>query len=294
VIAQLFMSGKRAAAATLALTAVLGTGAAVWAAGSDTHIARQKWSFSGLLGTFDQAQLQRGFKVYSETCARCHGVKRLAFRNLVQPGGPSFPEAGVKSLAADKFKVDAEPNDQGKVLKRPAVLSDNIPPPFKNEQEARAAQPGGALPPDLSLIAKARGIESDTPFYLVPLATLGDIISGYQEAGVDYVYAFLIGFKPAPAGVKVPDGMNYNAAFPAPHFTGMPNPFAAGDGDITYTDGTPPTVDNYARDVSAFLAWAADPRLEERKRLGLLVMGYLLITSILLYFAKQRVWSKLH
>jgi cytochrome c1 len=289
------IDGRRAGAAAL-LAAALGTVAAVHAAGGDehAHIERQKWTFSGLLGKFDETQLQRGFRVYTEVCARCHGVKRLAFRNLMEPGGPQFPEGGVKTLAAEKFKVDAEPNDQGKVLKRPAVLSDNIPPPFRNDQEARAAQPGGALPPDLSLIAKARGIESNAPFYMVPLSMLGDIIRGYQEAGPDDVYAYLTGYKTPPEKLKVPDGMNYNAAFPSPHLTAMPNPFAAGDGLVKYDDGTPGTVDNYARDVTAFLAWAADPKLEERKRLGLLVMGYLLITAILLYFAKRRVWSKAH
>ena len=122
----------------------LASGAPAWAAG-DEHalIDRQKWTFAGLLGNFDQGQLQRGFKVYAEVCARCHGVKRLAFRNLAEPGGPGFPEAGVKSLAAT-YKVDAEPNDQGKVVKRPAILTDSIPSPFKNEQEARATLNGGA------------------------------------------------------------------------------------------------------------------------------------------------------
>ena len=285
----------KTAAAAAVLAATLGAGAAAWAAGDEpAPIARQKWTFSGMLGKFDAGQLQRGFKVYSEVCARCHGVKRLSFRNLAQPGGPEFPEAGVKSLAADTYKVDAEPNDQGKVLKRPAVLADHIPPPYKNEQEARASQPGGALPPDLSLITKARGIEFHAPFYMVPLTMLRDILAGYQEAGADYVYAYLTGFKEPPADAKVPDGMNFNEAFPAPHFTAMPNPFAGGDGLVKYDDGTPGTVDNYARDVTAFLAWAGDPGLAERKRLGLLVTLYLLITSILLYFAKRRIWSKVH
>src|SRR5262249_12564853 len=144
------------------------------------------------------------------------------FRNLAQPGGPSFPEAGVKSLAANNYKGDAEPNDQGKGLKRPGIPPHNIPLPFKNDQGARAGQPGGALPPDLSLIARARGLESETPFYLVPLTMLRDIIGGYQEGGVDYTYAFLTGFKEPTQGTKVPEGMNYNVAFPAPHFTGMP------------------------------------------------------------------------
>jgi ubiquinol-cytochrome c reductase cytochrome c1 subunit len=288
------MRSVKAGAAAVLLAAAVGASAPARAADEHAHIERQKWSFSGLLGTFNQAQLQRGFKVYSEVCSRCHGVKRVAFRNLVQPGGPSFPEAGVKSLAASNYKVDAEPNDQGKVLKRPAVLADHIPSPFKNDQEARSAQPGGALPPDLSLIARARGVESDAPFYLVPLTMLRDIVGGYQEGGVDYLYAYLTGYKEPPQGTKVPDGMNYNVAFPAPHFTGMPNPFAGGDGLVKYTDGTPATVDNYARDVAAFLAWTANPELEARKRLGILVMGYLLITTLLLYFAKRRIWSKAH
>jgi ubiquinol-cytochrome c reductase cytochrome c1 subunit len=289
------IKGTRAAATVaLLLTAAVGAGASAWAAGSEApHIQRQKWTFSGVLGKYDQAQLQRGFKVYAEVCSRCHGVKRLAFRNLAQPGGPQFPEAGVKSLAA-KYQVDAEPNDQGKVLKRPAVLSDHMPSPYKNEQEARASQPGGALPPDLSLIARARAAESSTPFYMVPLAMLRDIVGGYQEAGVDYVYAYLTGYKSPPADVKVPDGMNYNHAFPSPHMTAMPDPFAGGPGLVKYDDGTPETVDNYARDVAAFLGWLANPELEERKRLGILAMGYLLITTVLLYFAKRRVWSKVH
>jgi cytochrome c1 len=235
--------------------------------------------------------LQRGFKVYVDACARCHGLKRIDFRNLAQPGGPSFPEAAVKSLAAT-YQVDAEPNDQGKIVKRPAVLTDHIPSPYKNEQEARAAL-NGALPPDLSLITKARGIESNAPFYLVPKNMLVDIVTCYQEAGADYLYAFLKGFVDPPAGTKVPDGMNYNASFPS-HMTAMPNPFAAGDDFVKYDDGTPQKVDNYARDVTAFLMWTADPALEERKRIGLMVTIYLLITAILLYIAKRRVWAKAH
>jgi cytochrome c1 len=287
------IGGTKTAAAAVLLAAALGAGVAAHAAGNEAaHIARQKWTFSGMLGKFDAAQLQRGFKVHSEVCSRCHSVKRLAFRNLAQPGGPEFPEAAVKSLAADQYKVDAEPNDQGKIVQRPAVLADHIPGPYKNEQEARASQPGGALPPDLSLITKARSIESHAPFYMVPLTMLRDILSAYQEGGADYVYAYLTGFKEPPAGTKVPDGMSYNEAFPSPHFTAMPNPLT--DGLVTYDDGTPATVDNYARDVTAFLAWAGDPGLAERKRLGLLVVLYLLITSILLYFAKRRIWSKMH
>jgi cytochrome c1 len=285
--------GARIATAIVPLAAMFAVAGPAAAAGdSHVHIARQPWSFSGFLGKFDEAQLQRGFKVYVDACARCHGLKRIAFRNLAQPGGPSFPEAAIKSLA-NTYQVDAEPNDQGKIVKRPAIPVDYIPSPYKNEQEARAAL-NGALPPDLSIIAKARGVESNAPFYKVPWNMLVDIATGYQEGGPDYIYAYLTGFKNPPAGVKVPDLMNYNEAFPAPHMTAMPNPFAGGDGFVKYDDDTPRTVDNYARDVSAFLAWASDPRLEERKRLGLMVTIYLLITAVLLYLAKRRVWAKVH
>lgn len=283
---------RNCAAALLAGATLLAAGGLAHAAeGEHVHIDRQKWTFSGMLGTFDEAQLQRGFKVYVEACARCHSLKRIAFRNLAQPGGPHFPEGAIKSLAAT-YQVDAEPNDQGKIVKRPAVPTDNLPSPYKNEQEARAAL-NGALPPDLSLIAKARGIESNAPFYMVPVNMLRDIATGYQEAGPDYLYAFLTGYVDPPAGTKVPDLMNYNRAFPS-HMVAMPNPFAGGDGFIKYDDNTAATIDNYARDVTAFLAWASDPRLEERKRTGLLVMIYLLITAVLFYLAKRRIWAKAH
>ena len=278
----------------IALVALVAAGAsadALGAGAAEEHAERQHWHFAGLLGHFDEAQLQRGFKVYSEACSRCHGIKRLAFRNLAQPGGPAFPEAAVKSLAAT-YQVDDTPDDEGRIKKRPAKLSDDIPPPYANEQEARFAQ-NGALPPDLSLIIRARALETDRPFYLVPFAMLSDILRGYQEAGADYVYAYLKGYADAPADVKMADFMNYNKVFPG-HQTAMPNPFIAGDGLVKYDDATPATVDNYVRDVVAFLAWAADPRLEERKRSGLLVMGYLLITVVLLGFAKRRIWSRAH
>jgi ubiquinol-cytochrome c reductase cytochrome c1 subunit len=277
-----------AAALLLAATG----GVAAWAAGEAVHVDRQKWSFGGILGHFDDAQLQRGFKVYTEVCARCHSVKRLHFRNLAQPGGPSFPEAAIKSLAADNYQVEDAPDDTGKVGKRPALLADAIPGPFKNEQEARYTQ-NGALPPDLSLMAKARGIDTGAPFYRVPDMMVRDVLTAYQEAGADYIYAYLTGYRPPPPDVKLGEFMHYNAVFPG-HQTAMANPFVAGDGLVKYSDDTPPTVDNYARDVVAFLSWAADPTLEERKRMGLLVIGYLLITAVLLGFAKRRIWSSVH
>ena len=283
----------RARTAAMLLAAALPASAGVaWAASEAVHIDRQKWSFGGLFGKFDDAQLQRGFKVYTEVCARCHGIKRLQFRNLVQPGGPGFPEAAVKSLAANNYQVDDAPDDEGKIKKRPAILADSFPPPYPNEQAARFAQ-NGALPPDLSLITKARSADAGAPFYRVPDMMLRDILTGYQEGGADYVYAYLRGFADPPADVKLAEFMNYNKVFPG-HQTAMANPFLAGDCLVKYDDGTPETVDNYARDVVAFLSWAADPSLEERKRMGLLVLLYIAITAILLGLAKRRIWRTVH
>jgi cytochrome c1 len=282
--------GVRTAALVLAATLPASMDAA-WAAGEAQHIERQKWGFNGLFGRFDDAQLQRGFKVYSEVCARCHGIKRIYFRNLAQPGGPGFSDAQAKSVAA-KHQVDDAPDEEGKIKKRPAILADSFPPPFPNEQAARYAQ-NGALPPDLSLIVKARGIETGAPFYQVPLMMLRDILTGYQEGGADYVYAYLRGYSDPPPDVKLADFMNYNKVFPG-HQTAMANPFIAGDGAVKYDDDTPATVDNYARDVVAFLSWAADPSLEERKRMGLMVMTYILITAVLLGLAKRRIWRDVH
>lgn len=260
-----------------------------YAAGEAPAIERQPWSFAGFFGRFDQNQIQRGFQVYKDACAQCHGVSRLAFRNLAQPGGPAFNEDGVKGLAAS-YQVQDGPNDEGQMFKRPGRLSDRIPPPYANEQEARAVH-NGAYPPDLSLITKARGIEYHGSLFAHPLHLLKDMASGYQEAGADYVHAILTGYGDAPAGFKMADGMQYNKAFPG-HQIAMPPPLS--DGAVKYQDGTPNTVDQMARDVVAFLHWAGDPKQDERKRMGLLVILYLLITAVLLYFAKKRIWASAH
>ena len=275
---------KALGGAALALSIAI---SAAHAAGDAIHIERRPWTFSGINGYFDNNQLQRGFQVYKEVCASCHGMKRIAFRNLAEPSGPGFPEEGVKNLAAS-YKVDDVPNDQGKILKRPARLSDYLPSPFSNEQEARAAN-NGALPPDLSIMAKARGVEMDRPFYAVPGGMLKDIVTGYQEGGADYIYALLMGYAKEPTGMKMSDGMSYNVAFPG-HQIAMVKPL--NDGQVKYSDGTPATVDRYAQDVTSFIAWASDPTLEDRKRIGKMVLIYLLITSVLLYFAKKRLWAK--
>ena len=257
------------------------------AGGEGIEIDRQKWSFSGMTGTYDSQQLQRGFGVYKEVCAACHSLSRIAFRNLAQPGGPEFNEEQVKALAAS-YEVPAEPDDEGEVKPRPARLADRFPPLFANEKAARAAQ-NGALPPDLSVIAKARGVPYTGTWYAHPLAMAKDIVTAYQEGGADYLYALMTGYKEEPPkGVKVPEGMNYNAAYPG-HMIAMANPLSADLG--IYNDGTPETVENYARDVSAFLSWASDPTLNQRKQTGWMVMIFLLITTVLLYVSKRRIWA---
>lgn len=267
-----------------------------FAAGEGPEIARQTWTFGGLLGRFDRAQLQRGYYVFQENCQNCHAVGRLSYRNLYQPGGPMFPEEAVKALAA-KAKISDGPNDQGKMFKRPGRLSDRIAGPYANEAEARSVH-NGAYPPDLSIITKARGVEYHGTLLMHPFHLVKDMATGYQEGGADYLYALLTGYVDVPAGKKNPDGtpfkladgMNYNAAFPG-HQIAMPPPLLS---PVKYQDGTPATTGQMARDVVAFLAWAGDPALEDRKRMGLLVMLYLLITAVLLYFAKHRIWAKAH
>ena len=253
-------------------------------------IERQPWSFGGITGQFDRAQLQRGFQVYQDVCSGCHGLKRLYFRNLVQPGGPEFPDDAVKKLAAEwPNKIVDGPNDQGKMFERPALLSDPIRGPYHNDQEARAAQ-NGSLPPDLTLIPRARNVEREVSWFTHPFYMLYDILTGYQEGGADYVYALLTGFTDPPKDMQMADGKMYNKVFPG-HQIGMPPPLS--DDLVPYKDGTPKTVDHYARDVTAFLSWAADPTLDQRKRMGWQVVIYLLITTALLYLGKRTIWSSI-
>ncbi len=237
--------------------------------------ARQSWSFHGPFGKYDQAQLQRGFKIYKEVCSNCHSINDLAFRNLGDPGGPSFSEAQVKALAAT-YKVKDGPNDAGDMYERPGRPSDHVPPPFPNKQAAIAAL--GAAPPDMSVLAKARAISAGFPYFIT------DAFTQYQEHGPDYIYAILTGYTKD-------DDPNYNAAFPGHHIA-MPKPLA--DDQVDYTDGTPQTLPQYAKDVSAFLMWAAEPKLEERKEIGLRVMVFLIVFATLLYFVKKRIWAKVH
>lgn len=276
--------------AALGLALVLTSVGQASAAGGAVDVERQEWSFSGLTGTFDKPQLQRGYQVYKEVCAACHGLNRIAFRNLVETSGPGFPEEAVKALAAT-YEVEDGPNDEGAMFMRPGLLSDRIPSPFKNENEARSIH-NGAYPPDLSNIIKARSVGTEAPWWTHIGLMARDILTGYQEGGADYMYALLTGYKDeAPEGFKMSEGMNYNAAYPG-HQIAMPNPLS--DGLVTYQDGTPETVDSYARDVTAFLTWTSDPQTESRKFIGWIAMLYLLITAVLLYVAKRRIWADAH
>jgi ubiquinol-cytochrome c reductase cytochrome c1 subunit len=280
------------------LAGAIAAPAAAHAAGGDIEIPRQSWSFNGITGMYDEAQLQRGFQVYKEVCAACHGMKRIAFRNLYERGGPEFPEEAVKALAAT-YEVTDGPNDDGKMFQRPAKASDRWPSPYANEKEARSIH-NGAYPPDLSIIAKARGVANVSPWWKHVFWDMPrDVVTGYQAGGADYVYALLTGYVDPPAGFQLADGMSYNKYFSGNQIA-MANPFAGGDGQVTYAKGpdgkptAPETVEQYAKDVSAFLMWAADPNLEQRKQMGWTVLLYLLVTSILLYIAKKRIWAAAH
>ena len=270
------------------------------AAGGGADTPHQKWSFSGLTGHFDQGQLQRGFQVYKEVCAACHNLRLVKYRNLGDAGGPGFSEAVVKELA--KASSFPEINDNGKVVQRDGRASDPIIlAPYKNDQEARATY-NGALPPDLSLMAKARSAHAVLPWYREPVKWAVDIVTGYQEGGADYVHALLMGYPAdgkAPAGFKtedgapfkLADGMNFNSAFPGYQIAMAPPPM--GDKMVKYADGTSMTQDQYAKDVTAFLMWTAEPKLDQRKRIGAQVLLYLAITSLLLWLAKRRLWARI-
>lgn len=241
---------------------------------------RQSWSFSGPFGMYDRAQLQRGFKVYREVCASCHSVKLLAFRNLAEPGGPGFSAAQARQIASE-YTIKDGPNEQGEMFERPGRLADYFPAPFPNDAAARVAN-NGAVPPDLSVIAKARTYERGFPWFVF------DAVTQYQEQGIDYIVALLEGYQDPPQGFALPEGAQYNAYFPG-HAIAMPPPLQ--DGQVTYDDGSPQTVSQYAKDISAFLMWAAEPHLEARKRIGFQVMIFLIVFAGLLYFTKKKVWA---
>lgn len=234
----------------------------VWGAGSEVTLKSRDWSFSGPFGTFDKAALQRGFQVYNEVCAGCHSMKLIAFRNFVDLG---YNESEIKALAA-QYEVQDGPNDDGDMFMRPAIPADRMPAPYANDNAARAGN-NGALPPDLSLIAKAR------------------------PNGPNYLYSLLSSYDDPPSGKEVPDGMYYNAAYPG-HLIAMPQPLY-GD-DVEYSDGAATSIEAVSADLTQFLMWAAEPKMEVRKRIGVAAVFFLSIFVIFSYLAKRRIWADVH
>lgn len=274
----------------LVLGGAMATGTAAFAqeevhsAAAPTHFPikppkEMTWSFSGPFGTYDKGQLQRGLKVYKEVCSACHSMHLVAFRTLADLG---YSDAQVKAFAAE-YTVQDGPNDDGDMFDRPGKPSDYFPSPFPNDQAA-AASNGGAAPPDMSLLAKARGVERGFPQFVF------DIFTQYAENGPDYIHSVLTGYdEEPPAGMVIPEGTHYN-----PHFSGavslaMAKPLS--DDQVTYDDGAPQTVEQYSQDVSAFLMWAAEPHLEDRKKAGFRVVIFLLLFAGLMYLTKRKVWA---
>jgi ubiquinol-cytochrome c reductase cytochrome c1 subunit len=248
--------------AAAAMNAIVLVPAIACAADETPPLPRQEWSFDGVFGTYDRASLQRGFQVYKEVCSVCHPVKHLYFRDLGEIG---YSEDEVKAIAAG-YQVTDGPNDQGQMYQRPGRPSDQIPGPFPNDQAARAAN-NGALPPDQSLIVKARA------------------------GGPNYVYGILTGYKEPPAGFKMLEGMNYNEFFPG-HQIAMPPPLS--DNAVIFADGAPATVPQMAHDVTSFLTWAAEPNLDDRHRTGFKVILFLVVAAGVFYAAKRKIWAPIH
>ena len=225
---------------------------------------KNDWSFEGIFGTFDRSSLQRGYQVYQEVCSGCHSIQHLSYRNLSEKGGPEFSLDEAKAIAA-QFEVTDGPNDDGEMFTRPRRLSDKFVNPFPNIQAATAAN-GGAYPPDMSVLVKAR------------------------KGGADYIYSLLLGYEEVPAGYELDDGVYYNKYIPGNKIM-MSKPLS--EGVVEYSDGTQATETQMAKDVVTFLTWAAEPNLEARHKMGFKVFIFLIILLILVYFSKQKVWSRL-
>ena len=269
--------------AAVGLALGLGFGATAAFAASEYPVNKPReidWSFSGPFGKWDLGQLQRGYKVYSEVCASCHSIDLLSFRNLEEIG---FSEAEVKAIAAE-FEVTDGPNADGEMFERTAVASDRIPGPYANTAEA-ASLNNGAAPPDFSLLAKARAPERGFPTFVFDVFTL------YAENGSDYIYSLLTGYKDAPEGTEIAEGTHYNPYFIAGKALAMAPPLD--EGTVDYDDGTEPTLSQQSQDVTAFMTWAAEPYLIERKQLGFKVIIFLLILTVLLYLSKKQVFASM-
>lgn len=232
------------------------------------------FSFEGPFGKFDKAQLQRGFQVYNEVCSVCHSLNYVSYRELSEDQGPGFTEAEVKAIAAEKEVTDG-PNTDGEMFQRPAMPSDKFVPPYPNKEAAVSAN--GAYPPDLSLLTKARAGWH---------GTFNQLFNGL--GGPEYVYSVLTGYQEPPKGAVGPEGKSYNPYFVAGPWISMAAPLS--QDSVSYADGTEASVEQMAKDVSAFLAWTAEPRMVERKELGLRVMAFLAVFSVLLYMSYKSLW----
>ena len=231
--------------------------------GANTNYLKTDWSFEGIFGTFDRASLQRGYQVYQDVCAGCHSVQHLSYRNLSEKGGPEFLPEEAKAIAA-QFEVTDGPNEDGEMFTRPGRLSDKFVKPFPNVKAAAAAN-GGAYPPDMSVLAKAR------------------------KGGADYIYSLLMGYEEAPAGYELDDGVYYNKYMPGNKIK-MSAPIS--DGLVDYSDGTQATTEQMSKDVTTFLVWASEPHLESQHKMGFKAIVYLIILLTLVYMSKQKVWSR--
>ena len=233
-------------------------------AAEKVNYLKTDWSFKGLFGKFDRAALQRGYQVYTEVCSSCHSMKYLSYRNLTEKGGPEFSISQGKAIAAS-FEVTDGPNDDGEMFTRPGKLSDKFVMPYDNVKAAQAAN-GGAYPPDMSVLVKARG------------------------GGVDYIYSLLQGYEDPPAGVTLDEGVYYNKYMYGNKIR-MANQLS--EGIVEYSDGTKATVQQMSKDVTTFLMWSAEPHLESRHRMGFKVIIYLTILTILVYFSMKKIWSRI-
>ena len=233
-------------------------------ASGEIKIPKQDWSFKGITGKFDRSALQRGYQVYTEVCSSCHSMNLLSYRNLGEKGGPEFSLEQVKAIAAN-FEVTDGPNSEGEMFTRPGRPSDKFVSPYPNIQAAIAAN-GGAYPPDMSVLVKAR------------------------KGGADYIYAVLMGYEDPPVGFELEDGVYYNKYMDGNKIK-MSNPLA--DDLVSYSDGTKATQAQMAKDVTTFLTWAAEPHLETRHKLGFKVVIFLIILSTLVYFSMRKLWSRI-
>ena len=232
---------------------------------SSNELLKVDWSFKSFFGKFDRATLQRGYQVYNEVCASCHSLKYLSYRNLAEKGGPEFSEVEAKAIASN-FEVTDGPNSTGEMYMRPAKLSDKFVMPYANEEEAKSAN-GGAYPPDMSVLVKAR------------------------KGGADYIYSILLGYDDPSEDIKLDDGVYYNK-YMAGNKIKMSKPLL--DGIVEYSDGTESTEKQMAKDVVTFLTWASEPHLESRHKTGVSAILYLFILSILVYFSMKKIWSRIN